>query len=104
VGGRGRIKHGEFACASGEMSPEEFVRFPKETLGARVRHTVNRGITYVYMDWRHARKLLEAGSAVYDEFIRRKRKRRTHCQLLLVTKCLEVSCFVAIADRPTSGA
>ena len=67
VGGRGRIKHGEFACASGEMTPEEFVRFLKETLGACARHTVNGGITYVCMDWRHARELLEAGSAVYDE-------------------------------------
>jgi DNA modification methylase len=67
VGGRGRIKHAEFACASGEMTSEEFVRFLKETLGACAQHTIDGGITYVCIDWRHARDLLDAGSAVYDE-------------------------------------
>jgi hypothetical protein len=67
VGGRGRIKHKEFACASGEMAPEEFVKFLKETLGTCSRHTADGGITYVCMDWRHTGELLEAGSAAYDE-------------------------------------
>jgi ParB-like chromosome segregation protein Spo0J len=67
VGGRGRIKHREFACASGEMTSEQFVRFLQETLAGCARHTVDGGITYVCMDWRHARELLEAGAAVYDE-------------------------------------
>jgi DNA modification methylase len=67
VGGRGRIKHEEFACASGEMTSEQFVQFLKETLGTAARHTVDGGIAYVCMDWRHARELLDAGSAVYDE-------------------------------------
>jgi len=67
VGGRGSIKHAEFACASGEMTPEEFVQFLKGTLGACAGHTIDGGITYVCMDWRHARDLLEAGSAVYNE-------------------------------------
>jgi ParB-like chromosome segregation protein Spo0J len=32
VGGRGRIKHREFACASGEMTSKQYVGFLQETL------------------------------------------------------------------------
>ena len=67
VGGRGRTNHREFACASGEMTSDQFVRFLQETLGLCASHTVDGGITYVCMDWRHARELLAAGDAVYDE-------------------------------------
>ena len=67
VGGRGRTKHREFAYASGEMTSDQFVRFLQETLGLCAYHTVDGGITYVCMDWRHARELLAAGAAVYDE-------------------------------------
>jgi DNA modification methylase len=67
VGGRGRIKHREFACASGEMTSGQFVQFHQDTLGLCARHTIDGGITYVCTDWRHTRELLEAGAAVYDE-------------------------------------
>jgi len=67
VGGRGRIKHREFAFASGEMTSQQFVQFLQETLSLCARNTVDGGITYVCMDWRHAHELLEAGAAVYDE-------------------------------------
>jgi DNA modification methylase len=67
VGGRGRVKHREFAFASGEMTSEQFVAFLQETLGSCAHHTVDGGITYVCMDWRHVRELSEAGDAVYDE-------------------------------------
>jgi DNA modification methylase len=67
VGGRGRIKHREFTFASGEMSPDQFVRFLENTLGPCAQRTIDGGITYVCMDWRHARELLTAGAAVYDE-------------------------------------
>lgn len=67
VGGRGRIKHREFAHASGEMSREQFGQFLQSTLGQCARHTADGAITYVCMDWRHAGELLTAGAAVYDE-------------------------------------
>jgi DNA modification methylase len=67
VGGRGRIKHREFAFAAGEMTSEEFVGFLQGTLAGCARHTVDGGINFVCMDWRHARELLEAGASVYDE-------------------------------------
>lgn len=67
VGGRGRIKHREFSCASGEMTSSQFVGFLKETLGLCARHTIDGSINYVCMDWGHAGELLEAGAAAYDE-------------------------------------
>jgi DNA modification methylase len=65
--GHGRIKHREFSCASGEMTPDQFVRFLETTLGMCARFTIDGGITYCCMDWRHAAELLQAGAAVYDE-------------------------------------
>jgi DNA modification methylase len=67
VGGRGRIKHREFICASGEMTSEQFTKFLQKTLAHCARHTIDGGITYVCIDWRHARELLMAGATVFDE-------------------------------------
>jgi DNA modification methylase len=67
VGGRGRIKHREFACASGEMTSEQFTKFLQKTLAHCARHTIDGGITYVCTDWRHARELLTAGATVFNE-------------------------------------
>jgi DNA modification methylase len=67
VGGRGRIKHREFICASGEMTSGQYIRFLEEALGLCARHVVDGSISYICMDWRHARELLEAGAAVFDE-------------------------------------
>jgi DNA modification methylase len=67
AGGHGRIKHREFACASGEMTSAQFIRFLQDTLGLCARHTAEGAISYICMDWRHMGELLEAGVAVYDE-------------------------------------
>lgn len=67
VGGRGRIKHREFPCASGELTSKQFVNFLQETLGLCVRHTIDGAISFVCMDWRHIGELLQAGAHVYDE-------------------------------------
>ena len=67
VGGRGRTKHREFECGAGEMTSAQFIHFLKVTLGSCAQYTIDGGITYVCMDWRHARELLEAGASVYDQ-------------------------------------
>ena len=67
VQGRGRIKHGNFAQASGEMSPAEFTRFLRSSLSLAAKHSVSGAIHFVFMDWRHIGELLAAGSAVYSE-------------------------------------
>ena len=69
VVGRGRIKHREFAMASGEMSPESFVQFLVETLGNAEAHSRDGAVHYVCMDWRHLGELLAAGRQTYSEML-----------------------------------
>ncbi|MBR2118128.1 MAG: ParB N-terminal domain-containing protein [Afipia sp.] len=69
VVGRGKIKHREFAEASGEMSSEAFVEFLKGTLGNAARVSRAGALNYVCMDWRHMGELLEASKATYDGHI-----------------------------------
>lgn len=65
--GLGRIKHRDFAMASGEMSEMAFTRFLTDALGNCAAHSANGSIHFVFMDWRHMREVLDAGGAVYTE-------------------------------------
>jgi hypothetical protein len=67
VGGRGRIKRREFACASGEMDPAQFTVFLKSTLGHCAHHSADGAIHFVFIDWRHVGELLAAGDEVFDD-------------------------------------
>lgn len=65
----GKGRHPEFACATGEMSPAQFVAFLEQTLGSACRATRPGGVHFVAMDWRHMSELLEAGRSVYDTLL-----------------------------------
>jgi DNA modification methylase len=65
--GRGRVKHTEFAMASGELSRTDFVAFLNSALAAAAGVSRGGGVHFVCMDWRHIGELLEAGGAVYGE-------------------------------------
>jgi DNA modification methylase len=65
--GKGKVRHREFAMATGEMSSEGFTAFLTETLGAMAQACRNGAIAFVCMDWRHMAELLAAGNAVFDE-------------------------------------
>ncbi len=67
AGGLGKIKHREFAVASGEMSVDEFKGFLQSAFEGLVEHSVDGSIHYICMDWRHIPEILAAGEAVYDE-------------------------------------
>jgi len=67
--GRGQIKHGEFAMASGELSRASFVEFLKHSLTAATSVSRDGAVHFVCMDWRHLGELREAGDAVYDEML-----------------------------------
>ena len=67
VCGLGKVRHAEFAMASGEMTEAEFETFLKEVLGNLASYSADGSIHFVCMDWRHMRELLGAGYAVYDE-------------------------------------
>lgn len=67
VGGRGSIKHREFAMASGEMAPQQFVEFLTAACAHFARHSVDGSLHYLFMDWRHSLELLTAARCVYTE-------------------------------------
>jgi DNA modification methylase len=67
VSGLGRVKHREFAMASGEMSSAEFTRFLAGIFGNLAAFSVEGSIHFVCMDWRHALEILQAGSEAYSE-------------------------------------
>lgn len=67
--GRGRIKHDEFAFASGEMSDDEFRTFLTATLGNAALATRNGAIHYVCMDWKHVGELIDVGRGVYGAML-----------------------------------
>jgi DNA modification methylase len=67
--GRGRVKHGEFAMASGEMSRSDFISFLEETLGAAAGVSQDGAVHFVCMDWRHVGELVKAGHDVYGEML-----------------------------------
>ncbi len=67
VGGSGKIKHREFAMASGEMTEGEFTAFLTKALQNQADHSVDGSIHFICMDWRHMREMLAAGESVYDE-------------------------------------
>jgi DNA modification methylase len=67
VSGLGKVKHREFAQASGEMSEEEFVRFLTTSLRLAAQHSRDGSLHYWAMDWRHQYELSVAARAVYDE-------------------------------------
>ncbi len=65
IGGRGRIKHREFAEASGELSEAEFREFLRSTLSNAARVSADNSLHYICMDWRHAAELACVGKSVY---------------------------------------
>jgi DNA modification methylase len=67
VSGLGKVKHREFAQASGEMSKDQFAAFLKTSFQNLCKHTVDGSIHFICMDWRHMQEMLEAGEGVYAE-------------------------------------
>lgn len=63
--GLGAIKHGNFAMASGELSPAEFQSFLRTAFGLAADHSKRGAIHYVCMDWRHLEEILAASREAY---------------------------------------
>ena len=69
VGGRGSIRHREFAMASGEMTPEAFRAFLRAMAEALTGVSRPGAVHFVCMDWRHAGDLIAALTPIYDELL-----------------------------------
>jgi DNA modification methylase len=67
VSGLGKVKHREFAMASGEMSPDEFTKFLETAFIRFAQFSSDGSIHFICMDWRHIRELLDAGTKPYRE-------------------------------------
>jgi DNA modification methylase len=67
VSGLGKVKHREFAMASGEMSPHEYTKFLGAAFMRLADFSTNGSIHFICIDWRHIRELLEAAAKPYSE-------------------------------------
>ena len=61
MSGLGKVRHEEFAMASGEMSEAQFTAFLSTFLGCAKAHSRDGAILFVFMDWRHLFELTCAG-------------------------------------------
>jgi DNA modification methylase len=68
VSGLGRARHREFAMASGEMSPAQFISFLLRVMRLLAEHSIDGSIHFLFMDWRHIYEIIIAGRRVYTEF------------------------------------
>lgn len=69
VSGKGQHKHREFVMASGEMSTDEFEGFLSDFMTLAHQHTQPGGLSFIFMDWRHLRSLLDVGEAVFNDLL-----------------------------------
>ena len=69
IGGRGRIRHPEFAFASGEMTSEQYRKFLSETLANGVQVSADGAVHFICADWRHVADLIEVGKQLYAEML-----------------------------------
>ena len=67
VCGSGKIKHEEFAMASGEMTEAEFAEFISGFMQHLVQFSSNGSLHYIFMDWRNINILLTQGKKYYTE-------------------------------------
>lgn len=67
VCGAGKIKHPDFAMASGEMSVDEFIVFLAMIISLMIQFSKNGSLHYLFMDWRHIYELLTAAREQYSE-------------------------------------
>lgn len=64
VSGRGKVRHDEFAFASGEMSDREYRQFLVTTIGHMAEACVGGSMIYCFIDWRHVGVMVEVGEAL----------------------------------------
>ena len=67
VSGLGKVRHREFAAASGEMTADQFTAFLETAFRNLVANSTDGSIHMVFMDWRHMAEVQAAGGSVYSE-------------------------------------
>lgn len=67
--GHRKIKHREFAVASGEMSPDDFTGFLKSWMRLAVQFSNNGSMHFIFTDWRHLGEMHHAGDQVFGPLL-----------------------------------
>jgi DNA modification methylase len=67
VCGLGKVKHREFAMASGEMSEDQFTAFLVAAFRNLAEFSADGAIHFICMDWRHVGEIIAAGTQTYTE-------------------------------------
>ena len=65
VCGSGKVKHQEFAMASGEMSASEFTAFLNVALSHLHAFAQDGAIHFIFMDWRHVGEIQDAAKPLF---------------------------------------
>ncbi len=68
VSGLGKVRHREFAFASGEMTQVEFTSFLRSVFANLAEASVDGAIHFVAMDWRHVGEVMTAADGTYAAF------------------------------------
>jgi DNA modification methylase len=67
VSGLGKVKHREFAMATGEMTQAEFEAFLTTVFSNLATASQDGALHYVCIDWRHLAEIVAAGAKTYSE-------------------------------------
>ena len=65
--GLGKVRHREFAMASGEMSETQYIAFLTTVMRHLKTNSADGSLQYLFIDWQHLHALLTAGQAVYAQ-------------------------------------
>lgn len=65
VCGSGKVRHAEFAMASGEMSNDEFTAFLHKAFRRMAKYSRENATAFYFMDWRHMREITDAAFPIY---------------------------------------
>jgi len=67
VSGLGKIRHSDFAMASGELNSEQYEQFLVAGFTPAAERCRDGAIAFICIDWRHMTELNQAGMQVFDE-------------------------------------
>lgn len=65
VCGGGKVRHREFAMASGEMSPAQFTGFLSQSFTWTHAYSQGGAVHFYFMDWRHLREIQDAALPLF---------------------------------------
>jgi DNA modification methylase len=69
IGGRGKVRHPEFAYASGEMTAPQYRDFLTQTLTNGIHVSRDGAVHFVCSDWRHIADLIAVGEELYSAML-----------------------------------